>query len=82
MIITLNNNLRIRLRHVEELEQQKPLHKEICIVLYSGEIMSGIFQGVEQGDVILGKPITKVALGFDINNIVGWYQNDANGDFL
>ena len=34
MIITLNNNLRIRLRHVEELEQQKPLHKEICIVLY------------------------------------------------
>ena len=53
-----------------------------CIILYSGEIMSGIFQGVEQGDVILGKPTSKVSLGFDINNIVGWYHNDTNGDFL
>lgn len=82
MIITLNNNLRIRLRHVEELVQQKPLHREICIVLYTREIMSGIFQGVEQGDVILGKTNSTVVLGFNIDNVVGWYYCDTNEDFV
>lgn len=77
MIITLNNNLRIRLWPIEELNH-KALHREIGIVLYTGEIMSGIFQGVEQGDVILGKPTSKVSLGFSVENILGWYYNDSN----
>lgn len=86
MIITLNNNLRIRLRHIEDLIQPLPtnkaFHKEIGIVLYTGEIMSGIFQGVEQGDVILGKTNSTVVLGFNIHNVVGWYYCDTNEDFV